>query len=136
MAGRVTQLAKLYSENVREIIFHCIADAADGSVPDTEFDNEVYKSAQGFFLDSVEIVPGATGPTADSDLVVEDEHGLDILGGNGADLIENATVAATIPKVDSQVKRVPIRGKLTSKVTNNSVNSAVFDIIFVLVREA
>jgi len=135
MAGkRVTQTVNVISTEVIELVYHCIADAGDASVLDTEMSKAIYTQLSGWSLDSVKTVPGGTGPTDDTDLVIHDQDDLDILGGNGANMIDNATVNATVPSVDGQNKRIPITGKLTTVVTNNAVNSAIFDIKMIFVR--
>jgi len=133
MAGRVTQIVKEYGEEVREVIYSCIGDSANGSIPDTEVSTEVYRQVQGMSLDSVEVVPGATAPDA-ADVVVNDEHGLDVLGGNGTALIHATLPKATIPTIDSQNKRIPLRGKFTVGVANQATASALYKIIMVFVR--
>jgi hypothetical protein len=136
MPGYVKQLQNVgYAENVREIVFQCVGDSANGSIPNTEMDKPSYEIAQGWFLDSVETVPGSPAPTADSDVVVNDEHGLDLLNGNGTDLLNDTAVKAVVPSIGGQNKRVPVRGKLTIGVSGQSVNLAQYKIILVLVKE-
>ena len=79
----------------------------------------------------VETDPGATGPTDNTDFVLNTENGTDMLGGNGANAIDNATNNLVYPPVSP----MPIGPVLTLAITNNAVNSAVVVIKLYLVRD-
>lgn len=134
MAGRVTQKVNEYSPEVKEVVFHCIGDSANGSVPDTIMTTQVFQQVQGMFLDSVFSIPSATGPTDDTDLIINDKYDVDMLGGNGANLIDETAKNGTVPVLNGQNKRVPLTGKATTVISNNSVNSAIFDIVMNFVK--
>ena len=135
MAGEIVrQSYKEYGNNIRTIIFDCLGDASNGSIANTEMSDKIYRRVQGWSLDSVEAVPSAvTAPDA-ADVVINDEHGLDVLGGNGASLIHATDAQATIPSVDSQNKRIPMKGKFTLGVANQATASAKYLIILTFVR--
>lgn len=134
MAGEIVrQSYKEYGNNVRTIIFDCLGDASDGSIANTEMTDKIYRRVQGWSLDSVEAVPGSIAPDA-ADVVINDEHGLDVLGGNGTNLIHATNAQATIPSIDSQNKRIPMKGKFTLGVTNQATVSATYLIILTFVR--
>jgi len=71
---------------------------ADGSAA---FANKTLSTAElgyveGFDLVGIDIVPGTTGPTDDCDLTIE-KNSNDILGGSGADLVDNAVGGYVVP---------------------------------------
>ncbi len=136
MAGTVEQallrVGKL--DNVQKLTFSCTGDSSDGSIPDSATSSIYTDEIVGWYLDQVIVDPGATAPTADSDVVINDEWGFDLLGGNGSNLLHSSTTKTTIPATDGQNKRQPVLGALTLSVTNQSVNSATYDVILVLVR--
>ncbi|MCP3924930.1 MAG: hypothetical protein GY714_20315 [Desulfobacterales bacterium] len=134
MAGEIVrQSYQEYGPDIRTITFDCLCDAGDGSIADTALTDDMYKRVQGWSLDSVESVPGGTAPDA-ADVVINDEHGLDVLGGNGTGLIHATDTKATIPNIDSQNKRIPMKGKLTLSVANQATVSATYLIILTFVR--
>jgi hypothetical protein len=136
MAGSVRQELVEYGRRCRVIKLHCVGDSVDGSIPDTSVLDRLKYRVAGWSLDSVKVYPGATGPTADSDLEVEDGDGLDMLGGEGTDLIKNSAASVTVPSRDSIRGPVPITGGMTIKVTNQAVASALYRIDLVCIDYA
>lgn len=90
---------------------------------------------RGFKLYSVKAYPGATAPTDATDLTITDEHGVDLLGGKGADAID-ATSKTWIP-VGPADYALPalITGNITVNITNNSVDSAITTLVLELVGD-
>lgn len=134
MAGSVRQELVEYGKRCRVLRLHCVGDSVNGSIPDTTIEDQFKHKLAGWSLDSVRVYPGATGPTADSDLELEDDDGLDVLGGEGTDLIKNSAASVTVPSRDSVRGPVPITGGLTAKVTNQSVASAIYRIDLVCIE--
>lgn len=81
------------------------ADDADGSVPAAITASDVYG-----FVELVITNPGAVAPTANYDIVITDEEGCDVLGGEGAD--RSATVSEQVfPKAGNAYGKRPVNGK-------------------------
>lgn len=105
------------------------ANVALNSINDTNGNS--IASVGGWWLLRVDIYPGSTGPTDNTDLYlwsVEDK--IDVLGDNGANAIDNATYSSIYPAVASQ----PLNGAEVFDIDNNAVNSAGTVIIFHLYR--
>ncbi len=104
----------------------CVADAADGSFPDTAITNV------GGNLRAVYFIPGAvTVPTNAMDMTVElGTTGFDLLGGSGADLSTSANSALT-PDLGPVYAPAPFAGNLNVTLSNNSVNSATLTYILI-----
>jgi hypothetical protein len=118
MAGTVT-LAHYEIGSVRKVVATIVADAADATVPDTEL-----PAIEGRLLALV-TNPGATAPTDNYDLTIEDQHGHDVLEGVGANRSTSAT--QKVPVVYSGTAVHPVVDEadtLTLKIANNAVNSA------------
>lgn len=119
MAGTVT-ITHYQLGNIRRINFAIVADASGGSVPDT-----VLPRFQGRLL-ALHTNPGATAPTDNYDITVEDGDGMDRLQGVGMN--RDTANSEQVPVVYSSTSVNPpvsIDETLTLKVANNSVNSAI-----------
>jgi len=83
---------------------------------------------QGWRIETVEAVPdGTTAPTDGTDLTIKDDTiALDILDGNGTDLIDATTATGTYCAIDGQPYAWPVSGTLTFATANNAVASAIF----------
>lgn len=118
MAGTVTTAHELRAP-VRALRFTIVADAADASVPDTEL-----PKFSGRLL-ALETNPGATAPTANYDITIEDQHGHDVLEGVGGDRSAASTEKAAVVYTGTSIHpAVAADDTLTLKVANNLVNSA------------
>lgn len=87
---------------------------------------------RGCKLHSIRYLFGTTAPTDNSDLVLN-EHtstGPDILGGAGADIIDNATNSYVAPLLGSSNTEAPIYGDLYPVLTNNVVDAATYTIYY------
>lgn len=93
------------------------ADASAGTVP-----NLTIPKAWGYIVKFI-TKPGATQPTANYDIVINDENGIDVLAGTGQNRSASAAEAVA-PVMTSGATPVPVSGDLTVVVSNNSVNSA------------
>ena len=116
--------AKLQNkERSKKYVITWTADDADGSVPSTQSNSDIF----GFIV-RVVTNPGATTPTADYDITITDEDGVDVLGGEGADRSASAS-EQIIPKLGSSYGPCYVNSKLTFNLSNNSENSAVGEVI-------
>ena len=87
----------------------------------------------GYWLSHVKVIPGATGPTDNSDLTLT-VNGVDILGGNGANIVDNATNGYCVPFGSNTDAQYPMSGSddvLTANITNNLVATASVTLILV-----
>ena len=87
----------------------------------------------GYRLSHVKVIPGTTGPTDDSDLTLT-FNGVDILGGNGANIVDNATNGYCVPFGSNTDAQYPMSGSedvLTVNITNNLVATASVTVILV-----
>ena len=119
MAGTITPTHNKRGP-IGVIEYTCTADASDGSYPETETAAKISGN-----LMALETNPGATAPTANYDIVLDDAQGHDVLEGTGANRHTTNTEKATIAFGTYHGSPVAITDVLTLKITNNSVNSAV-----------
>lgn len=88
----------------------------------------------GWFLYAIETNPGATAPTDDYDVTLEDQDGLDILGTAGTNR-DTANTEIAMPTLSAMPTMAPVPdGDLTLKVANNAVAAAVGVIRLIFVR--
>ena len=119
MSGTITQ-SHSKPGKVGVITFTCTADAADGSFPQTNITDAI----EGELL-QLETNPGATAPTANYDIVLNDDQGADVLMGVGANRHTSTTeIAGIVFSGTSYHPYVDKTQTLTLVITNNSVNSA------------
>jgi hypothetical protein len=108
----------------------CTADSAAHTYPATVINDLVDYDIRGLRIYSIETIPGATGPTDNTDLTITDENDLDILAGVGANLIDNATKNLYVIGTTSSAI---IIGDITINIDNNLVDSAVTNVILTLI---
>ncbi len=133
-AGTVTQgKVKKIENNVRVIEFACVGSDADGTIPDTDITEANMQEIRGYGLDTVEVDPGATPPDA-ADVLVSNTYGIDLLDGNGTNLIHATDSKATIPATDGQVKLSPVFETLTVSVANQDTVDAIWSIRLIFIR--
>ena len=90
----------------------------------------------GYYVYTFTIIPGTTGPTDNSDLQIKDSVGRTIISasGNGANVIDNATITSVIygdgPTAGS-TNHYPKGSHYawTITVTNNAVNNSSFKML-------
>ena len=125
MAGSTT-LSHFTQGHIRRIVVDFIADAADGSVPDT-----VLPSIEGRLYE-LTTNPGAVAPTDNYDLTVTDAEGVDRLQGVGANRDTANTETAVPVYAGSTIHPVVSRSDvLTLKLANNAVHSATGRVILI-----
>ena len=120
MAGTVTESVNKQT-NIHKIVLTCTADASDASFPDTALSHKFSGR-----LIAIETNPGATAPTANYDIVLNDAEGLDVLQGVGANRAAATTEMAAIVFSTTSVHPVVHESDtLTLSISNNAVNSAI-----------
>lgn len=123
MAGTVTTSHDVRG-HIRKLEFTCVADAANASFPDTAL-----PAIEGRLL-ALKTKSGATAPTDLYDVTIEDQHGVDVLQGVGAN--RPAASGAKVGIVFSSTSAHPPvddSDTLTLKIANNLVNSAAITIV-------
>ena len=117
---------------VREVVFSCVGDASSGSIPDTNLCHVdgLDTPLSGWGLWALEIVPGATGPSASSDVYLKSADGTDFLDGYGVDGLNESTNKLIYP----QPSIIPIGSTLTLDIDNQSVASATYKVKLYLIR--
>lgn len=107
--------------NVRRIVFTCTADAAAATYPTTEISTKI----EGKLLKIV-TNPGSTAPTDNYDVYLYNQHGIDVLGGMGANRdTANTEEQDLLDQVAESQLIVSKPDTLSLVVSGNSVNSAV-----------
>lgn len=146
MAGTIVETRDLFNKGQGKVLdklfvlLECTGDAADGTVP-----NKVLTGLNGWFIYSIAAWPksGGTAPTNSSDVVLNDEHGEDLLGGNGTDLISATVKKTALPKATfagtNLFHLIPsamgsFTGDLTLVQTNQAVHSAQWYILLAFTR--
>src|SRR6185369_12075552 len=123
MAGSTTVIHQTLG-HVRKIVVDFVADAADGTVPDT-----ILPVFEGRIME-LTTNPGAVAPTDNYDLVVTDDQGVDKLQGLGANRDTANTESLTVVYSGSTIHPVVSRADvLTLSLANNAVHSATGRII-------
>ena len=130
MAGKVV-MTKGRAGRTRTITFTCIGHATGGAIPATTTTAPENEFLRGFSLYKVEIIPGTPAPTANSDVYLKNSNEVDLLGGNGVDALDAATVSDVPASISGQAATQPINqgDTLTLSVENQAVNSAQYKII-------
>lgn len=118
MAGTVT-CTKIEDGRYGRIVCTATADAADGSFPATTI-----PAFSGELL-ALRTNPGATAPTANYDMVLNDADGIDRLQGVGANRHTTNSEEVAVVRSGTAI-HPPVAGEaLSLAITNNAVNSAV-----------
>lgn len=119
MAGTVTTTVTKRGPIVA-VELAAVADAADASFPDTAL-----PKVSGRLI-AFKTNPGATAPTANYDIVLDDADGLDVAQAVGANRhTSNSEYASVVLSGTAIHPVVALSDVLTQKITNNSVNSAI-----------
>lgn len=119
MAGSVTETHDKQGP-IGVVTLTIVGDSSDGSVPDTDLATKI----SGYLL-ALETDPGATAPTDNYDVTLEDANGHDVLEGVGADRDTANTEKVRVVYSGTAVHPpVSIGDTLTLKVANQSVSSA------------
>lgn len=119
MAGTITQTIDKRGP-ISVITLTCTADAADASYPETVLATKI----SGKLL-ALETNPGATAPTDNYDIALDDAEGHDVLEGKGANRDTANTEKVSAVRGVGEYSEVAKSDVLTFKITNNLVNSAI-----------
>jgi len=141
MAGTITGVLNRIQTpdgrpKIAEVVLTCTADAGDSSYPATVLNTLAGLAdfdIRGLKLHSLKTIPGTPGPTDDSDITVTDKYGVDLLGGKGADIIDNAAKNWVVFGYSTYTIEPLITGNITVTITNNAVNGAVTTVVIELV---
>jgi len=127
---------------IKELRFICVADASDASFPVANTgiiagapgnSTSFTKLIQGWFLHKIIVNPGVVAPTISSDLTMTDKHEIDVLDGNGTDLIHNTDSKSSYAMIDGVPSLQPVLGDYILTITNNAVNSAILIVTLIFV---
>lgn len=125
MAGTTTVTHSKFGI-VRRVVVDFVADASDGSVPDT-----LLPGFEGRLME-LTTNPGAVAPTDNYDLTLIDDEGNDRLQGLGANRDTVNTESVPLVYAGSTIHPpVGLYESLTLKLANNSVHSATGRVILV-----
>ena len=105
-----------------KVVIDWLADDANASVPDTAFDSDDMVGILGRYCVIGITDPGSPAPTTDYDIVINDEYGCDIFGGEINNLSATVTEQA-FPKAGNGYGNRPCAGTLTFSLSGNSVNA-------------
>ena len=118
----------------RIVKFTVVCDDAAATMTDTAINTALTSYIRGWYLDTVIVNPGTTAPTAASDIYLTNADGLDILGGSGVDLLDDADTTGCVPSVDGQNKQQLVHGVLTLDMDNNAELAATFTVTLIFVQ--
>ena len=114
----------LANSRAASVLVAFTADDANGSVPTLAI-----TGYQGWMLYEVRTDPGSTAPTANYDITLIDEFGIDIAGGQL--LNRHTSTSERVALIDPPILRAT---SFTITLANNAVNSATGQICFFLAR--
>ena len=126
-AGSVTQQLSSYdSGRLKILTFSWTADSSNAKVPGAVTSVSTTNALQGYYIYMVVTKPGSPAPTSNYDIILNDQDGMDMMGGTlanrSATAVENA-----VPKVDTTNTLYGgrfVNGNITLLVDGNLVNSA------------
>jgi len=141
--GTVTVTRKaIVPQYIEQVIFTCVGDATDGSIPNTPITQEILRHISGMYLYCVTADPGAVTPDA-ADVFILNARSEDLLGsadnttaGNGANLLHATLTRTTLPKLYLPgVNFYPVvDGLLTLQVSNQGTVDATYVITLTFVK--
>ena len=114
----------------------CTFDTTPGTATDT-LPDDVQAMVNDHFVHAIYTIPGATGPTDDSDLAITDAEGKAIY--TGTNVIDNATVNGPLLPVGPTTAKdwhhpMGDGNDWTITITNNAVDSSTCEIVFQLTK--
>lgn len=134
MAGTVVFSSKTdHNKGYAVLTAAWTADADDASVPDTPLPVDFLESVKGWYLYEMDTKPGEGGeaPTDEYAVTLEDEWGMDILGGAGSGR-QAAAAERAMPLWGTDPLPVPVyTSSLTLKIAGNEVDEATGEIKFI-----
>lgn len=123
MAGTVSE-THVKRGPIGAVTLTVTGDASDGSVPSTDLATKI--SGRLLFLKTN---PGATAPTANYDIVLNDADSHDVLEAVGANRHTSATEKVSVVMSGTSIHPAVAKSDTLSFVlTNNSVNAALITV--------
>ena len=119
MAGSSIVETKEHRGPIGVLTFTCTADDTDGGFPATDLITKI----SGKLL-ALETNPGATAPTDNYDIALDDAEGHDVLEGKGVNRDTATTEKVSIVRGVAEYSEVSKSDVLTLKLTGNIVNDA------------
>ncbi len=105
-------------------------DLADGTIPATPIPST---GVLGWYLYTVETVPGSTAPTSGYGITIKNSHGIDLMDGN---LANRSASAAQLVNAGAGAFGYPlVMGDLTFAITGNSVQNSTGTVILTFLPE-
>ena len=139
-AGTISVISDVQPDEYTRIVVYSVAFDSAAASPAATALNSIsvlgglnHPGMGGWWLLSVSTLYGSTAPTDDTDLYIYRNYGtskIDILGGNGANSIDNAVNNTIFPATSTRA----LMGDEIISISNNSVNSATCEIVFELYR--
>jgi len=121
----ISQVCDDSGRNCNRIIrFTCTGDADGGTYPATAISTYISSQLAGWYLYYLRTNPGTTAPTDNWDFTITDAHGIDVLGGAGANR-HTTTSQEIVPLLGSSPFAKPFTDTWTLNVSGSTVNSAV-----------
>jgi hypothetical protein len=139
--GTVPKGAYSSNRQVVRLYATCTHNTTPGTAVDTIPDNMQAAIDNGYTVTRFSILPGATGPTDNSDLQILDADGLTVIAaaGNGANVIDNTAKTSVLygdgPTPGStNFNPVGDGSPWTITVTNNAVNNSSWTLVMQAIR--
>jgi len=105
-------------------------DAADGTIPETLIPGT---GVLGWYLYTVETIPGGTAPTNGYGITIRNSHGIDLMDGNVAN---RSASAAQLVNAGAGAFGYPlVAGDLTFAISGNSVQNSTGTVILTFLPE-
>lgn len=138
MAGTIELQYTQITDKLIEVKALCTADASAHTFPATVISPRPVNSdvdLVGWKLYGVLAVPGALGPTDDTDLTLTDLDGVDLLGARGTNLIDETAKTSCCAGTALTDMPMPVTGPITITISNNSVDSAVTTLKIMFIKD-
>ena len=124
-AGTVTQDGAVnVNTGTRTLTFTCVGDSSNGSIPDTDTNDDNTAFIKGWRLYDVEVNPGTPAPDA-ADVLIKNAAGRDFLDSLGTNLV-HATNTQSMG--DSMPFFDVVDGVITLDVDNQGTASAQYTV--------
>jgi hypothetical protein len=125
-AGSVTQDFESITNTSYYIVFQCTGDSSDGSIPDTESDNDI----DGYVtLVTVTAESGVTEPDQYFDVYLRDSDGVDIMDQELEDMdVSSTTGFQTMPTINYASWPRKVSGPITLSVKHQTAAEAYWEV--------
>lgn len=121
----------------KTVSFACVGDDTTGAIADTDFSSALMTELKqgGYCLFKVQTIYGVTPPLDDSDVIIKDSNDIDILGGAGADMLDNAANNEFLPLIGTDTVLQPVVDQLTLDVDGQTNVDATYTIICIFIKK-